>query len=250
MPPGSQPIFQGRHHVQVQCADGSWSSRWTQFNRAEDWGHACPDGALAPLVAPGPVSSDPTILDVDGPMDGSSARDTTVPAPPEPKDPEEGPPEDATWYEKGVYWVKNFELPRSPKGRLLMGGPVVGLGTGGELQFVPGGDSGGVFTTLSATHMPFHVGSEGVGVVRLSAGELGVGYQPERAGAVGFEVRAGAAVFHDTLLDTDGYLYLTGAAGVRWDAPGVGRFAFVGAAWVGNYARGFVAPRASIGWQF
>jgi hypothetical protein len=131
-----------------------------------------------------------------------------------------------------------------------MGGPVIGLGTGAELQFVPGGDSGGFFTTLAATHMPLHVGGDGVDVLRLSAAELGLGYQPSGAGAVGFEVRGGSAVFHDSVRYTDGYLYLTGAAGARWDRPGTGRVLFAGLAYTGNLARGFVAPRASLGWQF
>jgi hypothetical protein len=193
---------------------------------------------------------------IDGPMsdqveaapegsDGASKAD----APPEAVLPDPSR-EDQGWYAKGIQWVKDFELPRSPKGRLLLGGPVVGLGTGAELQFVPRGDGGGFFTTLGVSHMPLHVGSEGVGVVRLSGGELGLGYQPATAGVPGFEVKGGAAVYHDTLIYTDGYLYIQGAAGARWDAPGTGTTVFLGLAYVANAARWQVAPRASVGWQF
>lgn len=261
---GSQPVFRGRHHVQVQCADQSWSSRWTQFSRAEDWAHACPDGALAPLTVVAASKAAPTVLEIaldpgasdttteDASASSASDAPTTASASEpaaEPAARQELPP-DASWYQRGIAWVRDFELPRSPKGRLLLGGPVVGLGTGAELQFVPGGDSGGFFTTLSAAHMPLHVGTDGVGALRITAGEVGLGYQPASKGAVGFELRGGSAVYHDTLRYTDGYLYLTGAAGARWDAPGTGRFLFAGLAYTGNLARGFVAPRASLGWQF
>jgi|GEM_PF-3671222 len=255
-PQGQQPVLRGRHHVQVQCADGSWSSKWSTLNRSEDWGHACPDGALAPVGAVVPVDGQPhtVVATIDPPIDGSTPSEGTPPTgstPPPSKPAEPKPrPADQNWYERSIQWVKDFELPRSPKGRLLLGGPVVGLGTGGELQFVPGGDSGGVFTTLGVSHMPFHVGSDGVGVVRLTAGELGVGYQPSRKGAVGVQVMGGASIYHDHLLYTDGYLYVNAAAGARWDNPGTGRIAFVGLAAVGNFERVFVAPRASIGWQF
>ena len=260
---GSQPVFRGRHHVQVQCADQSWSSRWTQFSRAEDWAHACLDGALAPLAAVAASDAAPTVLEIalepgasdTTTEDASASRESDAPTAASTGEPAAEPaarqdlPPDATWYQRGIAWVRDFELPRSPKGRLLLGGPVVGLGTGAELQFVPGGDSGGFFTTLSATHMPLHVGT-GVNALRITAGEVGLGYQPSSKGAVGFELRGGSAVYHDTVRYTDGYLYLTGAAGARWDAPGTGRFLFVGLAYTGNLARGFVAPRASLGWQF
>ena len=259
VPLGQQPVFPGRHLVQVMCADGSWSSHWSSLNRSRNWGHACPDGALAPAGTVLAADGTPQLVvaDVETPIDatpGNPSDATTSPpdgaTPPDTTSPERPPPGDLVWYERGIQWVKDFELPRSPKGRLLMGGPVVGLGTGAELQFVPGGDSGGFFTTLAATHMPFHVGSEGVGVVRLSAGELGLGYQPSRKGAPGFEIKGGVGVYHDTLLLTDGYLYVNGAAGARWDAPGTGMFAFAGVAFMGNFARWHAAPRASVGWQF
>ncbi|HCH61205.1 MAG TPA: hypothetical protein DFR83_00275 [Deltaproteobacteria bacterium] len=259
VPVGTQPVFRGRHHVQVQCADGSWSSQWTVFNRAEDWAHACPDGALAPLTAEGARSSEATVLEIElsgrpdtAPSESDAAEpvDASTDAPADEPDDRRTLPPDASWYERSIAWVRDFELPRSPKGRLLLGGPVVGLGTGAELQFVPGGDSGGFFTTVAATHMPLHASADGVDLLRLTAAELGVGYQPANAGAVGFEVRGGSAVYHDTVRYTDGFLYLTGAAGARWDAPGTGRVLFVGLAYTGNLARGFVAPRASLGWQF
>ena len=254
---GTQPVFRGRHHVQVQCADGSWSSRWTTFSQPEDWAHACPEGALAVRVVAAPAAADPTVLDIEMPEQLSSTplasegEEGTPPGGDESIPDDETPlPSDASWYARSVSWVRNFELPRPPRGRLLMAGPVVGLGTGGELQFVPGGDAGGFFTTLSATHMPVHGSANGVGLLRLSGGELGLGYQPSRARAVGFEVRGGTAVYHDSLRYTDGYVYLTGAAGARWDAPGTGRFVFAGLAYAGNFSRGFVAPRAAVGWQF
>jgi len=249
--PGAQPVFPGRHHVQVLCADGTWSSRWSSLTRSEDWGHACADGALA--ASSTTVADDGTVTvvaEIAGPMaqGADASADGADSAQPAPSSSPLGA--DLLWYERGIQWVRDFELPRSPKGRLLLGGPVVGLGTGGELQFVPGGDSGGVFTTLSVTHMPVNVGSRGLGALRLSAGEVGVGYQPSQKGRPGFEVRGGVGVFHDTLLYTDGYLYLDAAAGARWDAPGTGMTAFVGMAAMANWARWNVAPRASVGWQF
>jgi len=257
-PQGSQPVFRGRHHIQVMCADGSWSSRWSELKRSENWAHACPDGVLAPLSVVVDDAGAPVTVEVviDGPMSDQveavpeNEDDTTAEAV-APENPPASPSrEDQPWYAKGVQWVKDFELPRSPKGRLLLGGPVVGLGTGAELQFVPGGDGGGFFTTLGVSHMPLHVERAGVGVVRLTAGELGLGYQPSAAGVPGFEVKGGAAVYHDALLYTDGYLYLHGAAGARWDAPGTGTTLFLGVACVANAVRWQVAPRASLGWQF
>lgn len=254
--PGAQPVFKGRHHVQVQCADGSWSSRWSSLSRPEDWGHACPDGALAPLAAAvAPAPGTPTAV-LEPPVAAGGGVDQSPGPTPGPADPAptEAPPSslpaDASIFERGVQWVRDFELPRSPKGRLLLGGPTVGLGTGAELQFVPGGDSGGVFTTVSVAHLPIQVSAERLELLRLSAGELGVGWQPARKGAPGAELKGGLAVYHDTLRYTDGYLYLSAAAGARWDAPGPGGTAFLGVQWVGNYARMFVGPRAAVGWQF
>jgi hypothetical protein len=44
---GAMPIYEGRHLVQVQCVDDTWSSAWSWMDRPEDWGVACPNGALA-----------------------------------------------------------------------------------------------------------------------------------------------------------------------------------------------------------
>ena len=41
------PVREGRHLVQVECANGKWSTRWSELSRSEDWAAGCPDGALA-----------------------------------------------------------------------------------------------------------------------------------------------------------------------------------------------------------
>ena len=48
---GTVPIYEGRHLVQVQCADQTWSSAWSWMDRPEKWGMACPNGALAVVGA-------------------------------------------------------------------------------------------------------------------------------------------------------------------------------------------------------
>ncbi len=51
--PGEEfPLRQGRHLVQVECANGNWSTRWSELTRAEDWGERCPGGKLADAEAP------------------------------------------------------------------------------------------------------------------------------------------------------------------------------------------------------
>ena len=54
------PVRNGLHLVQVQCADGTWSSQWSELEKAAEWAATCPDGAVA--AAEAPVSDDPMDL--------------------------------------------------------------------------------------------------------------------------------------------------------------------------------------------
>ena len=55
--PGEEfPLRQGRHLVQVECANGNWGTQWSELTRAEDWSELCPGGKLA--AAQAPVSDD------------------------------------------------------------------------------------------------------------------------------------------------------------------------------------------------
>ena len=85
LPLGDMPIREGRHLIQVQCADNTWSSAWSWMDRPERWAEACPDGALAvvgaaapapvpatvPAPAPPPESDLPPLLAVPLPPGGS-----------------------------------------------------------------------------------------------------------------------------------------------------------------------------------
>ena len=253
---GSQPVFRGRHHVQVQCADQSWSSRWTQFGRAEDWAHACPDGALAPLTTVAATDAAPTVVEIalEPGTSGATTEDRRHFCPMLPQRlPPTGSSRPAAGqgfhgcFLRGIAWVQASSSPAPPRaGCCSVSG--CGLGTGAELQLFRG-DSGGFFTTLAATHMPLHVGTEGVNALRITAGEVGLGYQPHPRVRWASSCEA-ARRCTTTRCGTPTDTCMTGAAGARWDAPGTGRFLFVGLAYTGNLARGFVAPRASLGWQF
>ncbi len=51
------PVLEGRHLVQVQCADATWSSQWSTLDKPVDWAAGCADGAVA--AAEAEVSDDP-----------------------------------------------------------------------------------------------------------------------------------------------------------------------------------------------
>jgi hypothetical protein len=74
--PGEEfPVREGRHLVQVQCADSKWSTMWSDLSAPADWAHGCADGALA--AAEAPVSDDP-MDDVPFFGDGDLADTTEV----------------------------------------------------------------------------------------------------------------------------------------------------------------------------
>lgn len=52
LPPGAR-LPAGRHHVQAPCADGRWSSAWTQLEVPSAWWYLCPaDAPAAPAPPP------------------------------------------------------------------------------------------------------------------------------------------------------------------------------------------------------
>ena len=56
-PVASTPVLQGRHLVQVQCANDAWSTQWSELDAPAEWAAGCPDGALA--AAEAEMSDDP-----------------------------------------------------------------------------------------------------------------------------------------------------------------------------------------------
>ncbi len=208
-----EPFVSGRHLVQVECADGSWSTTWSTLQRRADWGHTCPDGALA--AAPLPPEGTPTD---DAPPDA---------------------PSDEGFFAR--YWPPPMpSFGPGPNGRRVLGGPMLGMGTGGELLVVPGGDAGGFITTASLNYFP----------LRIAAGEIGLGWQSAGNTPLGVEVRGGIARWHETLVYTDELLYISSALLLRYDPPGTGWVAHAGVGGVLNYVDQWLVPRASIGYQF
>jgi len=90
--PGDEfPVRTGRHLVQVQCADESWSSQWSELTAAADWGAGCEGGAFA--AAEAPASDDP--MDMVPFFGGDEGDDggTTMSEEPVAEEPVEEPPE-------------------------------------------------------------------------------------------------------------------------------------------------------------
>jgi hypothetical protein len=77
VPSSDFPVRQGRHLVQVQCADGTWSSQWSELAKATDWAATCADGAVA--AAEAAVSDDPMdLVPFFGADDAGDEGSTTV----------------------------------------------------------------------------------------------------------------------------------------------------------------------------
>ena len=83
VPGGEFPVLEGRHLVQIQCADATWSSQWSTLEKPMEWTVGCADGAVA--AAEAEISDDPMdIVPFFGADDGGDEGDggtTTTEAP-------------------------------------------------------------------------------------------------------------------------------------------------------------------------
>ena len=74
VPGEAYAVREGRHLVQVKCRNGTWSTRWSELSRPENWGEACPGGKLAAAVEDQPEdlveAVMPSFLMGGGDMDG------------------------------------------------------------------------------------------------------------------------------------------------------------------------------------
>ncbi|HCH62565.1 MAG: hypothetical protein CL927_14830 [Deltaproteobacteria bacterium] len=76
VPGGDYPVLEGRHLLQIQCADATWSSQWSSLESPSEWAEGCPEGAVA--AAEADRSDDPMDMvpffddDDDGGDEGST----------------------------------------------------------------------------------------------------------------------------------------------------------------------------------